>query len=104
MPDDVRVVGADEKTRPGQPGFRCPSPRCTSLVGVENVLLTIVVPVYAVPESLLVGSVVASLLITPASDTTIQVDLPPDFDLPLGEELNEAEKQPEEKNDQKTLV
>jgi len=41
----------------------------------------------------------------PASDTTIQVDLPPDFDLPLGEELNEADRQSEdEKNDQKTLV
>ena len=47
----------------------------------------------------LVGSVVASLLIAPASDTTIQVDLPPDFDLPLGEELNEADKQ--EKDDEK---
>jgi tellurite resistance protein TerC len=39
----------------------------------------------------LVGSVVASLLIAPEGDTTIQVDLPPDFDLPLGEELNEAD-------------
>jgi len=47
----------------------------------------------------LVGSVVASLLVPPSSDTTIQVDLPPDFDLPLGEELNEADKQ--ENDDEK---
>ena len=44
----------------------------------------------------LVGSVVASLLVPASSDTTIQVDLPPDFDLPLGEELNEADKQEKE--------
>jgi tellurite resistance protein TerC len=37
----------------------------------------------------LVGSVVASLLILPQGEKTIQVDLPPDFDLPLGEELPE---------------
>ena len=47
----------------------------------------------------LVGSVAASLLIAREGETTIQVDLPPDFDLPLGEELNEAEKQ--EKDDEK---
>jgi hypothetical protein len=47
----------------------------------------------------LVGSVLASLLIAPAGETTIQVDLPPDFDLPLGEELNEAGKQ--EKDEEK---
>ena len=47
----------------------------------------------------LVGSVVASLLVAPAGETTIQVDLPPDFDLPLGEELNEADNQ--ENNDEK---
>ena len=48
---------------------------------------------------------VASLLVAPASDTTIQVDLPPDFDLPLGEELNEADRQPEdEEKPQKTLI
>jgi len=53
----------------------------------------------------LVGSVVASLLIAPASDTTIQVDLPPDFDLPLGEELNEADRQAEDQQKpQKTLI
>ena len=44
----------------------------------------------------LVGSVIASLLLAPEHATTIQVDLPPDFDLPLGEELNEADKQEEE--------
>lgn len=43
----------------------------------------------------LIGSVVASLLFPPESDTTIQVDLPPDFDLPLGEELNEADQKPD---------
>src|SRR6476620_7972619 len=34
----------------------------------------------------LVGSVVVSLIFPPEADTTIQVDLPPDFDLPFGEE------------------
>ena len=54
----------------------------------------------------LVGSVVASLLMAPASDTAIQVDLPPDFDLPLGEELNEADREREndEKKAQKTVI
>jgi len=53
----------------------------------------------------LVGSVVASLVIPAKGETTIKVDLPPDFDLPLGEELNEADQQPEdEEKDQKTLV
>jgi tellurite resistance protein TerC len=52
----------------------------------------------------LVGSVVASLLVPPSSDTTVQVDLPPDFDLPLGEELNEADKQEnDDEKAQKTL-
>ena len=41
----------------------------------------------------LVGSVVASLVFPPKGDTTIQVDLPPDFDLPLGEELNEQDRE-----------
>ena len=53
----------------------------------------------------LVGSVIASLLIPSESDTTIQVDLPPDFDLPLGEELNEADRQAEDpQKTQKTLT
>ena len=73
------------------------------LLGAVGVVISIKISL-GVVAIVLVGSVVASLLITPATDTTIQVDLPPDFDLPLGEELNEADKQPEEKNDQKTLV
>jgi tellurite resistance protein TerC len=40
----------------------------------------------------LVGSVVASLIFPTAADTTITVDLPPDFNLPLGQELNEADQ------------
>src|ERR1051326_5119443 len=53
----------------------------------------------------LVGSVIASLLIPSESDTTIQVDLPPDFDLPLGEELNEADRQAEDpQKTQKTFT
>ena len=40
----------------------------------------------------LVGSVLASLWFPPKGDTTIKVDLPPDFDLPLGEELNKQDK------------
>ena len=37
----------------------------------------------------LLGSVAASLLIPAKPETTIEVDLPPDYDLPLGEELPE---------------
>jgi len=45
----------------------------------------------------LVGSVVASLLFAKESETTIHVDLPPDFDLPLGEpELEEPGPQEED--------
>ncbi len=74
------------------------------LLGAVGVIISIKISLIFVAV-VLVGSVVASLLVAPASDTTIQVDLPPDFDLPLGEELNEADKQSkEEKNDQKTLV
>jgi heme exporter protein B len=40
----------------------------------------------------LVGSVLASLWFPPKEETTIKVDLPPDFDLPLGEELNKQDK------------
>src|SRR4026209_2264134 len=40
----------------------------------------------------LLGSVIASLLVPAEDDTTIHVDLPPDFDLPLGEELNEQDQ------------
>ena len=74
------------------------------LLGAVGVIISIKISLIFVAV-VLVGSVVASLLVAPASDTTIQVDLPPDFDLPLGEELNQADKQPkEEKNGQKTLV
>ena len=44
----------------------------------------------------LVGSVVASLLLAPETEKTIHVDLPPDFDLPLGEELQEEPSREEE--------
>src|SRR5215216_1744727 len=40
----------------------------------------------------LVGSVLGSLWFPPKGETTIHVDLPPDFDLPLGEELNDQDK------------
>lgn len=74
------------------------------LLGAVGVIISIKISLIFVAV-VLVGSVVASLLIAPASDTTIQVDLPPDFDLPLGEELNEADKESkEEANGQKTLV
>src|SRR5690349_7547848 len=41
----------------------------------------------------LLGSVAASLLIPSKPDTTMKVDLPPDYDLPIGEELPEIEPQ-----------
>lgn len=80
-----------------------------TFIGVK-MLLTAIHIVISIKLSLgfvalvLVGSVVASLLIAPANDTTIQVDLPPDFDLPLGEELNEADKKKDDENAQKTLT
>ena len=42
----------------------------------------------------LLGSVVASLLIPGKPDTTMKVDLPPDYNLPPGEELPEPEETP----------
>src|SRR5215470_3886212 len=48
----------------------------------------------------LLGSVVASLLIPSEPDTTMKVDLPPDYNLPPGEEL--AETVPEVKDETKT--
>jgi tellurite resistance protein TerC len=39
----------------------------------------------------LVGSVIASLVIPAKADTTLKVDLPPDYNLPPGEDLNEEE-------------
>jgi tellurite resistance protein TerC len=44
----------------------------------------------------LAGSVVASLLVAPKTDKTIDVDLPPDFDPPPGEELEEEPSREEE--------
>lgn len=44
----------------------------------------------------LIGSIAASMLIKPGEHSTIQVDLPPDFDLPRGEELNEEDRQAQE--------
>jgi len=74
------------------------------LLGAVGVIISIKISL-SVVAIVLVGSVVASLLAAPSSETTIQVDLPPDFDLPLGEELNEADQQPEdEPKDQKTVV
>ena len=42
----------------------------------------------------LLGSVVASLLIPGKPDTTMKVDLPPDYNLPPGEDLPEPEETP----------
>lgn len=41
----------------------------------------------------LLGSVAASLLVTRDTESPIEVDLPPDFDLPLGEDLPEESAQ-----------
>src|ERR1041384_8764788 len=60
------------------------------LLGAVHVLIPIKFSLGFVAV-VLVGSVVVSLIFPPEADTTIQVDLPPDFDLPLGEELNEAD-------------
>jgi len=49
----------------------------------------------------LLGSVGASLLFAKETDTTIHVDLPPDFDLPLSEESPEI---PEESGDDSEMV
>ncbi|HET6974847.1 MAG TPA: TerC family protein [Pyrinomonadaceae bacterium] len=64
------------------------------LLGAVNFLIPIKFSLGFVAV-VLVGSVVVSLLFPPENDSTIQVDLPPDFDLPLGEELNEADQKPE---------
>jgi len=50
----------------------------------------------------LLGSIVASLLVSPEKDSTIQVDLPPGFDLPLGEELNEEDREADESEEEDT--
>jgi tellurite resistance protein TerC len=64
------------------------------LLGAVHVLIPIKFSLGFVAV-VLVGSVVVSLIFPPEADSTIQVDLPPDFDLPLGEELNESDKKPE---------
>jgi len=51
------------------------------LLGAIHVIISIKFSLIFVAVVLL-GSVVASLLIAPKSDTTIQVELPPDFDVP----------------------
>jgi len=48
----------------------------------------------------LAGSVVLSLLIPCKPDTTMKVDLPPDYNLPLGEELPAPEPQKPEAAEQ----
>ena len=74
------------------------------LLGAVGVIISIKISLGFVAV-VLVGSVVASLLIGPGTETTIQVDLPPDFDLPLGEELNEADPPSEDaEKAQKTLI
>lgn len=74
------------------------------LLGAVGVIISIKISLSLV-ALVLVGSVIASLLFAPEDDTTIQVDLPPDFDLPLGEELNEADRQAEdEEKPEKTLT
>jgi len=64
------------------------------LLGAVHVLIPIKFSLGFV-AFVLIGSVVVSLIFPPAADTSILVDLPPDFDLPLGEELNEADQKPE---------
>src|SRR5215510_13319681 len=74
------------------------------LLGVVGIIISIKISLSFV-AIVLVGSVVASLLVPAESDTTIQVDLPPDFNLPLGEELNEADQQADDdQKAQKTLT
>ncbi len=71
-----------------------------SFIGLKMLLVAIhvIIPIKAslgFVAVVLVGSVVASLLFAPEHSSTIQVDLPPDFDLPLGEELNESDQKPD---------
>src|SRR5690242_10529360 len=61
------------------------------LLGAVGVYIPILVSLGLV-ALVLVGSVVASLLIAPESDNTIQVDLPPDFDIPAQEQSLSATK------------
>jgi hypothetical protein len=56
----------------------------------------------------LILSVIASLFIKGGPDTHIEVDLPPDFNLPLGEDppetLAEAEEEPEEDTEERQVL
>ncbi|HKN83109.1 MAG TPA: TerC family protein [Pyrinomonadaceae bacterium] len=61
------------------------------LLGAVGVYIPILVSLGLV-ALVLVGSVVASLLIARESDDTIQVDLPPDFDIPAQEQSLSATK------------
>ena len=65
------------------------------LLGAVGVFISIKISLSFVAV-VLVGSVVASLVLASDDETTIQVDLPPDFDLPLGEELNEQDRKADE--------
>jgi tellurite resistance protein TerC len=60
------------------------------LLGAVNIHIPIKASLVFV-ALVLVGSVVASLLFARAEEAKIHVDLPPDFDLPLGEESPESE-------------
>ena len=73
------------------------------LLGAVGVFISIKISLSFVAV-VLVGSVVASLVLA-SDETTIQVDLPPDFDLPLGEELNDQDRRAEEiKNPQNPAI
>ena len=74
------------------------------LLGAVGVVISIKISL-SIVAVVLVGSVVASLVVAPDNETTIQVDLPPDFDLPLGEELNEQDSESEDaQKPQNTLI
>jgi tellurite resistance protein TerC len=60
------------------------------LLGAVNVHIPITASLIVV-ALVLVGSVVASLLFARSQESAIHVDLPPGFDLPLGEECPEEE-------------
>jgi len=67
-----------------------------TFIGVKMLLVAIgfIIPTWVslvFVAVVLLGSVVASLIFAKESDTTIHVDLPPDFDLPLGEDSPETE-------------
>lgn len=72
-----------------------------TFIGVKMLLVAVGIHIpiklsLIVVALVLAGSVVASLLLAPETEKTIHVDLPPDFDLPLGEELQEEPPREEE--------